>query len=350
MKNLLADIKLWREQGRQVALATVVKVYGSAPRPLGAVMAVSSGGDMAGSVSGGCVEGNVFEVAQSVLKTGRPQLLTYGIADEMAFEVIGLACGGTIQVFVEPWAEAHTRLEPYLAAEQSAALATGLAGPILGHNLLVLPDGSVFGAVGDATLTEQVRACALGLLAAQRTERLSLEAAGQPVDLFVRVYPPSPRLIVVGAVHIAVPLVTFARAVGLKTVVVDPRPVFASAERFPHADELLVRWPADALAQLALDEACYVVFLSHNEQLDNPALAVALNSPARYIGALGSRKTHARRVAALAEMGLTEDQLARIHAPIGLDLGAVGPEEIAVSIMAEIVAVRRQGHRPESRG
>jgi xanthine dehydrogenase accessory factor len=240
----------------------------------------------------------------------------------------------------------YETLKGSLQEGQLVALATIIAGPGLGGKLLIWPDGRTQGDLGSAGLNRQVIDRAIGLLAtAQESEQLSLEVAGQPVKVFVDVYPPPPRLVIVGAVHIAVPLVAFARTLGFHTIVVDARSAFATEERFGHADELIVSWPAKALEALTLDQATYVVVLSHDEKLDNPALCIALQSPARYVGALGSRKTHAKRVKALKEMGVTGEQLARIHAPIGLNLGARTPEEIALAIMAEIVAVRCGGGR-----
>ena len=347
MRDILADIVRWKEENKAVALATVVKVYGSAPRPLGAKMAVSAAGEMVGSVSGGCVEGAVVQEALAVLEEGRPRLLRFGISDEQAWDV-GLACGGTIEVFVErafptsgddPW----DAVVQSVAREEAVALATLLAGESKGRKLALWPDGRTLGSLGDAALDAAVAARARALFRAQRSERVTLTVAETPYDVLIDVFPPPPQLVIVGAVHIAIPLVTFARTLGFRTVVVDARRVFATRERFPHVDELLIGWPQDILPRLRLDESTYVVVLSHDEKLDNPALKVALEHPVRYVGALGSRKTHARRVAALRAMGVAEDAIARIHAPIGRDIGARTPEEIAVAIMAEIVAARRGG-------
>ncbi len=340
MREILPDIEQWLADGKQVALATVVKVYGSAPRPLGSKMAVSSVGDMVGSVSAGCVEGNVFQHAQEVLKTGKPKLMEYGITDEMAFEAVGLLCGGNIDVYIEPLdTEIFSILKEALTAQKLVSLATVLGGAHAGEKLLVFPDGRTAGNLG--ALTDAVCAAAIAQMKTQHTERHTFQTESGEADVFVEIYPPPQRLIVIGAVHIAMVLATFAKALGFRTIVIDPRDVFASRDRFPQVDELVVQFPADALSAIQLDEGCYLVFVSHNAEFDNPALKIALNSPARYIGALGSRRTHAKRVEALTEMGLSAAQIARIHAPIGLDLGAKGPEEIALSIMAEIIAVKR---------
>ncbi len=344
MREVLPDVERWLEAGKRVALATVAKVYGSAPRPLGAKMAVSEKAEMAGSVSGGCVESAVVQEALEVLAEGRPRLLPFGITDEQAWEV-GLACGGRIEVFVEPMTTDENRpvweaLRDALRSDRLVALATVLSGPLAGRKVLFWPDGETVGTLGDPTLEAEVRRAAAAALATQRTERLHIPTPSGETAVLLEVFPPSPKLVIVGAVHIAIPLVTMAKALGFRTIVVDARQVFATEERFGHADELRIGWPEDVLAQLPLDEGTYVVVLSHDEKLDNPALKVALQHPVRYVGALGSRKTHARRVQALRDMGLSEDQIARIHAPIGLDIGASTPEEIAVAIMAEIVAVK----------
>ncbi len=341
MHNLLPTLERWLEEEKRVALATVVKVYGSAPQPLGAKMIVSDRGEMAGSVSGGCVEGAVVQEALSVLEKERPRLLSFGISDEQAWDV-GLACGGTIEVFVEPW-EQDDLFQAWLHALQqqhSAAVATLLGDPSSGRKLLLLGDGATQGTLGDPSLDARALDALREALASQRPSRLRVPVRDAEADLFIDVFPPPPKLVIVGAVHIAIPLVTFARELGFRTYVVDARSAFATPERFPHVNELVIGWPEDVLPSIGLDESTYVVVLSHDEKLDNPALKVALSYPVRYVGALGSRKTHARRVKALKAMGVSDEALSRIHAPIGLDIGARRPEEIAVAIIAEIVAVQ----------
>lgn len=239
----------------------------------------------------------------------------------------------------ETHASIYRRFEEAVRAGRLVALATALTGPTIGTKMLIWPDGSTIGSLGEPALDRIVRERAASCFASLQPERLTVEAAAEPVELFIDVQPPPPRLWIVGAVHIAAALVTYARTLGFYTVVIDPRTAFATAERFPHADELIPRWPDVVFAEATLDESACVVVLTHDEKIDNPALAMALRSPARYIGALGSRRTHARRVAALKALGLEDAQIARIHAPIGLDIGARRPEEIALAIMAEIVAV-----------
>lgn len=235
--------------------------------------------------------------------------------------------------------EIYIRFTEAIRNRQLVALATVIAGPHLGAKLLLWPDGESLGGLGEPSLDQQVRQRANARFQDQQSERISVTTNAGAVEIFVEVHVPPPKLIIVGAVHIAIPLVTFGNALGFETIVLDARSAFATPERFQHADELIIRWPADTLAEMQLDEATYLVFLTHDEKIDNPALQLVLNSPVRYIGALGSRKTHGRRVAALKESGVEEATLARIHAPIGLDIGARRPEEIAVSIIGEIVAV-----------
>ena len=219
------------------------------------------------------------------------------------------------------------------------ALATVIRGPGIGNKLLLWPNGETLGSLGATAVDQQVRERAVTLLHAQRTERFTLNTEKEPVEIFFEVQAPPPKLIIIGAVHIAIPLVTFGKALGFHTVVLDARSAFATPERFHHADQLIIQWPADALPNIGIDENTFIVVLTHDEKIDNPALDIALRSPARYIGALGSSKTHARRVAALKAMGVTDEQIARLHAPIGLDIGARRPEEIAVAVIAQIVAV-----------
>lgn len=227
-----------------------------------------------------------------------------------------------------------------LESNQLVALATIVGGQNTGEKLLVWPDGRTQGGLGGASLDQTVLDSALGLLSGQKTARRAFEIDGEASDVFIEVFPPPPRLIVVGAVHVAIPLLRFANELGFHTTIVDPRSAFATPDRFAHADQIILQWPDDALAELNLDEGCYIAVLSHDDKLDVPALKVALSSRARYIGALGSRKTMAGRADKLREMDVNDEQLARVHNPIGLNLGGRRPEEIALAIMAEIVAAR----------
>ena len=363
VKDILPQIDQWREAGKRVALATVVQVYGSAPRPLGAKLAVSEDGAIVGSVSGGCVESATAQEALDVLSTGKPRLVSYGIADETAWEV-GLACGGTIEVFIEPLETDRDSMIHMMKTDHDyhgLALVTALGEA--NRKLLLRrtvrpgqdePDVTVLGSLGHPALDQAAIARAQDAITARRTTRLTLSIADldesrpqldqQEWDLLIDVHLPQETLVIVGAVHIAIPLVAFARQLGLRTVVIDARPIFATQDRFDHADELIRRWPDEFLAEMNLNESTYVVTLTHDEKPDTPALIRALEHPVGYVGALGSRRTHAKRMSALRAAGVTDQQIARIHAPIGLDLGGRSPEEIALAIIAEIVQTRnRQG-------
>ena len=233
-----------------------------------------------------------------------------------------------------------SQVEQAIRRQETAALVTAIRGPALGQKLFVQTDGTIDGTLGDPALDAHAVERARVAMGQQQSERFISTAQGEETELFIDVYAPPPHLIVIGGVHIAIHLVAFAKELGFRTTVVDARAAFATPDRFPHVDELIIRWPSDALAELHLTPSTYVVALTHDAKLDDPALLVALNSPARYVGALGSKKTHAKRVASLRELGATSEQIERIHSPIGLNLGARRPEEIAVSIIAEIVAVR----------
>lgn len=340
MRDVLSDIDRWRARGDPIALATVIQTWGSAPRAVGAKMAMTAAGEITGSVSGGCVEGATFETGVQVLKTARPQLLHFGVADDTAWEV-GLACGGTIEVFVEPLdGEWYAALRDCLAAERSAAAVTVVRGPeqMLGRKLLLFDDGQARETIG-AGADEWALAAARAALAAGRSERVPLPLS-EPAEIFVEVYLPSPTLVIVGGVHIAIALASLAKTLGYRTIVVDPRKAFGSQTRFPHVDRLIHAWPDEALNEIGLTRSTAVAMLTHDPKLDDPALKSVLPGPAFYVGALGSRQTQERRRQRLLAEGLTEEQLNRLHGPIGLDLGAQTPEEVALAVMAEIVAAR----------
>ena len=308
----------WHRRGRGAVLATVIQTWGSAPRGAGSQMVVDGAGQMMGSVSGGCVEGAVVLEALEALAAGQPRILTYGVSDADAFAV-GLACGGTIRVLVEPvvvWpAEALEGLVAARAAQVAVALVTDLA---TFQRQLVGPGADVAVDV-----------------------RLRADRSGVEEGRFIAVHNPALRLIVVGAVHIAQGLMAMARTCGYATVLIDPRSSFGAAARFP-GEVIDDDWPDKAMARLAPDGRTAVVTLTHDPKLDDPALAAALRSDAFYIGCLGSRRTHARRVERLAALGFTQAEIGRLHAPVGLDIGARNPAEIAVSIMAQITQVLRR--------
>jgi xanthine dehydrogenase accessory factor len=338
MRDILPDLDNWRAENKPIALATVIQTWGSSPRRAGAKMGLTPDGNITGSVSGGCVEGAVYETGVDVLRSSRPQLLHFGVADETAWEV-GLACGGSIDIFVKPLdAEIFKSLRAVLTQETPAVLATVVRGPdeFVGHEMLVEEKGTVTGSLGGA-LDKQALALARETLVQGESRRAMLS---EDVEVFLEVILPPPTLIAVGGVHITIALMALAKTLGYRTVVVDPRSAFGSEERFPNVDRLIQRWPQEAFQEIPLTRSTAVAMLTHDPKLDDPALKIALPSPAFYVGALGSKTTQAKRRQRLLEDGLTEQQLNRLHGPIGLDIGAGTPEEIAMSIMAEIVAAR----------
>ena len=335
MKDLLPLIEGWQAQGERVAVATVIRVAGSAPRPVGARMVVSSAGRMAGSVSGGCVETTVYGEMTDLLAGGPPRVLRFGITDDMIWDV-GLACGGTIDVLVQaldPALVAAFRL----AAERGRpiGLATIVKGSgAVGETALVGTDGWIVGPDDPRIVA------AMQQRLADRQEARVVQAIDDQTEVFFEPFLPRPALYIMGAVHVAIPLTRLAKELGFRVVVVDPRAKFANDERFPQADEVLVEWPDEALGHLPVDRSTYIVLLTHDPKIDEPALASALKTGAAYVGAIGSRKTHADRFERMAKWGVTAQDLQRVYAPIGLDLGASTPAEIALSIMAEVVAVK----------
>ena len=311
----------WHRTGKAVALATVVQTWGSAPRPVGSQLAISGAGEIAGSVSGGCVEGAVVVEALDALQDATPRILEYGVSDDQAFAV-GLACGGTIRVLVEPVGDG-------LTAEMLADICAARAKrrPVA----YVVDTDSwqrqlVYGGQGDLA------------------DRFRSDKSGFEGARFIAIHNPALRLGVVGAVHIAQPLMQMARLAGFDTVLIDPREAFATNDRFP-GETIVHDWPDAALGDFGLDARTGVVTLTHDAKLDDPAIIAALKSDVFYLGCLGSNRTHAKRVARLTEAGFTADEIARIHAPVGLDIGSKSPAEIAISIMAEIVQNLRQGSR-----
>jgi xanthine dehydrogenase accessory factor len=332
VKEVLSDIERWRARGEKIALATVVATRKSAPRPVGSKLAISGSGEMAGSVSGGCVESEVYGVACDVLEGARPELLSYGISDDLALTV-GLPCGGEIDVFVETVPNVLIdRLIGVVEREERAVLFTVVAGEPLGAELLVTEGGEKLGD-GPQELTEQVEE----LLRGGRNSLLDLDGG---TKVFAEVFGPPPRLFVYGAVDTGEALCKAAKLIGWKTILADARGKFATPDRIPSADELIVGWPEDALAQVQPDFQTAVVVLTHDDKFDVPAIKGALESDAFYIGALGSRRNQARRRERLLEAGLSETELERVSGPCGLDIGADSPAETALSIMAEILAVR----------
>ncbi|QMU77857.1 XdhC family protein [Streptacidiphilus sp. PB12-B1b] len=355
MRDVLDQVYPWYLAGETFALATVVRTFHSAPRQPGAAMAVSAAGTVVGSVSGGCVEGAVYEEAAEVRATGRPVLRSYGVSDDAAFEV-GLTCGGTLEVFVEAVSRRTFPELPQvmasLAAAEPVAVATAVSGGggAAGRRLVVWPDRHC-GSLGVPALDAAVAQDARGLLEQGASLLRHYGAAGQrrgeELAVFVGSFAPPPRMLVFGAIDFAAAVTDLGAFLGYRVTVCDARPVFATAGRFPHADEVVVRWPHDYLAEEAaagrIDDRTVVAVLTHDPKFDVPLLAAALRLPLAYVGALGSRRTHRDRLARLREAGLDERQLARLASPAGLDLGARTPQETAVSIAAEIVAARWGG-------
>ncbi len=309
----------WHRAGRKAALATVIETWGSAPRQAGSQLAISGEGQIMGSVSGGCVEGAVVSEALEAMEDGLPRVLTYGVSDETAFAV-GLACGGTIRILLEPVGRAlPVDLLADLVAARAAKHPVAYAVDMDSFSRALLRPGQ--DGAADARL---------------RSDMAGLETDGR----FIAPHNPPLRLIVVGAVHIAQPLVAMARACGYAPTLIDPRETFGAAERFP-GEVILDDWPDEALAALAPDARTAIVTLTHDAKLDDPAIRFALRSGAFYLGCLGSKKTHASRTARLLAAGFSEAEIARIHAPVGLDIGAKTPAEIAVSVLAQMTQVLR---------
>ena len=355
MRDVLDDLVGWWQAGETVGMGTVVATWRSAPRPAGASMLVGPDGTAVGSVSGGCVEGAVYEEAKDVVETGVPTLERYGVSDDDAFAV-GLTCGGILDVFVEPIsresfpelgevAESVERHEP-------VAVVTVVKGPDdrLGRRLVLWPDRAS-GTLGLQRLDHAVAADARGMLAAGRTGLLHVghdgERRGDDLTLFVNSFAPAARMVVFGAIDFAAAVARVGAFLGYRVTVCDARPVFATPKRFPDAHEVVVEWPHRYLQAEVdagrIDERTVLCVLTHDPKFDVPLLEVALRLPVAYVGAMGSRRTHEERLARLSEAGLSKEELARLSSPIGLDLGARTPEETAISIAAEVIAGRWGG-------
>lgn len=341
MREHTAELANWIEQDEDIAMATVVWLHGSSLRPTGSRMFVSASGAILGSVSGGCLEGAVIEECRQVLETRRSSCTRYEPAGDDAWRTVSLPCGGTVEVYVEPLREVHTEWIGAMRRGAPVALITDLTRHT---TLLVGPDGR---RTGDVSLSEYVPSS----LAAASTERIRpSEEAEDREDIFIQVFPSPPTLTIVGAVHVARELTRLAPTLGFRTRVIDPRRAFATHERFVEADELVVAWPQDALSPDELEPQDAVAILSHDAKLDLPALRIALQSEVGYIGLLGSHTTQEKRKVVLREEGVVATKLQRIHGPIGLNLGAQTPAEIALAILAEIVAVQHNqidGNRPK---
>jgi xanthine dehydrogenase accessory factor len=369
VRDILSKITPWWAAGETFGLATVVRTFRSAPRDPGAALAVSADGEVIGSVSGGCVEGAVYELSADVSGTGNPVLQTYGISDDDAFAV-GLTCGGIIDVFVEPVDQARFPELGEIAAAvergEPVAVATVIAGPGQTGGRRVIwarsdsdpgdgadgsNDGWHTGASGtlgsggrlDAAVDDDVRGMLAQGLTGIRRYGAHGERRGDELSVFVNSFAPPPRMLVFGAIDFAAAVARVGKFLGYHVTVCDARQVFATKSRFPDADEVVVEWPHRFLAGTNVDSRTVICVLTHDPKFDVPLLEVALRTPAGYIGAMGSRRTHDDRLARLREVGLTDEELAQLRSPIGLDLGARTPEETAVSIAAELIQLRWGG-------
>jgi xanthine dehydrogenase accessory factor len=351
VRDILNTITKWWDAGETFGLATVVKTFLSAPRDPGAALAVAPGGEVIGSVSGGCVEGAVYELGTEVAASGAPVLQTYGFSDDDAFAV-GLTCGGILDIFVEPVSrETFPELSEIAAAVdrgEPVAVATIVSGPgTIGARRVIWGDGRWSGSLGSERLNSAVDDDARGLLAQGvtgiRRYGADGERLGGELSVFVNSFAPPPRMFVFGAIDFAAAVARVGKFLGYHVTVCDARPVFATRARFPDADEVIVDWPHRFLAGADVDQRTVICVLTHDPKFDVPVLEVALRTPAGYIGAMGSRRTHEDRLDRLREVGLTEAELSRLRSPIGLDLGARTPEETAVSIAAELIQLRWGG-------
>ncbi len=344
MRELLGTIERWLRAGKRFAAATVLRTVGSAPQPVGTQMLIADDLQIEGAVSGGCVESAVVEIAQQVLRTGIPVVADFGVDDETAWNV-GLSCGGAIRVLVA----LHPAVDPERQSvwhALSSALQSG-EGIVWVVRLPTTEGEPVLDGVWSAhrgwiaPLPVSIPESLNTTIAEAYQQRRSMTVAEQSEEYFLDVLPPKPMLLMIGAGFPAFDLTIFGHRLGMETVLIDPRKVFANPERFPQLpDRLFHQWPSEVLPALPITEETYAVVLSHDPKIDDDALRWLLRSPARYIGALGSRKTHQKRVQRLQQQGFTEAELARIAAPIGLPIGAITPAEIAVSIIAEIVAAK----------
>jgi xanthine dehydrogenase accessory factor len=345
MRDLLLEYDQLHASGRPVGRAVVTSVWGSAPRAEGACMLATGDGTIAGSVSGGCVESAAAQEIAAVITSGTPRLVTYGVSHEKAWEV-GLACGGTIKVFVEPAVSAAVLSAA--RSEGGVVVATVIesdsASARLGASALLRESGTDDAPPGHEWIVQSVGDAARAALRKEASGAVQVAApGGGTATVFLEVFPRRPRLVIFGGVHIAMALVPLAKALGYRTIVADGRQAFLTRTRFPDADELLLAWPEEAFAKAGIDSATFICVLSHDPKFDEPALEIALRSPARYIGAIGSKKTQLARRERLRALGFSEADLARMHGPIGLDLGGRSPAETALAILAEMTLARYGG-------
>jgi xanthine dehydrogenase accessory factor len=345
MREIIDEIQSWFNKKEPFALATVTRTWSSAPRPVGTSMAVSQSGEAVGSVSGGCIEGAIYELAQEVLETGQPQSVTYGVSDDSAFSV-GLTCGGTIEIFIQHVDEKSfpnfELVANAIKKDKPIAIATLIYGQDEIGDRIVFDNKEVHGSLNSADLDHAVVEDGRGLLDQGKTRTIKIGKNGErrkdQLSIFVESYAPAPKMIVFGAIDFAAAVVRVGKLLGYHVTVCDARGLFATKKRFPDADEIVVAWPHKYLSTVAVDERTVLCILTHDPKFDVPVLEIALRTNAGYIGAMGSRRTHNDRLARLREAGMTELELSRLRSPIGLDIGARTPEETAVSIAAEIIS------------
>jgi xanthine dehydrogenase accessory factor len=345
MREIINEVLPSFNEGKPFALATVTRTWSSAPRPVGAAMAVLSSGEVIGSVSGGCVEGAIHEASLEVLATKVPQSVTYGVSDDNAFSV-GLTCGGTIELFIQYVDKEHFPDFADIAAKIESESAVGVATLVNGEGAIgsriVLTKTEANGTLGNEGLDHAALESARAFLLRGTTKTVKLGVNGEnrmdDLSIFVESFAPAPRMIIFGAIDFAAAVARIGKFMGYYVIVCDARALFATKRRFPDADEVIIDWPHRYLPTIEVDETTVICVLTHDPKFDVPVLEVALRTNAGYIGAMGSRRTHLDRLERLKEVGMTEAEIARLKSPIGLDLGGRTPEETAISIAAEIIS------------
>jgi xanthine dehydrogenase accessory factor len=343
MIDLLNQIVKFIKEEKKLAIATVIQTWGSGPRPVGSSMIISEDLEMAGSVSGGCVEGAILKSVPNILKTNTPMRVGFGVTDEEAWAV-GLSCGGQIQVFIEPFlASSEPKmwdiLRGCLSENRGAVLLTKLNDEAYEH-ILIVPDMLIDGVTSSHPVNSVLTENALRAYTERKTQTVTLEDG---TTWFAQVFPPKMKLVIVGAAHITVDLVHLAQYFGFETIVIDPRGIFAEKTQFPTPpDQLFVDWPAEVLPEMTLNAYTFAVLLTHDPKIDDQALHILLKSDVAYIGALGSKKTHEKRVKRLTNAGFSEAEISRVHAPIGMAISAKSAREIALSIVGELIKVKNQ--------
>jgi xanthine dehydrogenase accessory factor len=345
MREIIESLRSWFNSGQDFTIATVTRTWSSAPRPIGAVMAVSNTGEIVGSVSGGCVEGALFEASLEVMKNGVAKTLMYGVSDDDALQV-GLTCGGTIELFIQLINKNKfpnfIEVADAIANDLSVAIATVTSGNESIGSRIIFVDNTILGSFNNSGLDSSVKTDVSALLNQGISRTLKFGKNGErrmdDVNIFVESFAKAPRMIVFGAIDFAAAVARIGKFLGYYVIVCDARPIFATKRRFPDADEIIVSWPHKYLPTIQLDQRTAICVLTHDPKFDIPLLELALKSKAGYIGAMGSRRTHEDRLNKLREIGITESEISRLRSPIGLDLGARTPEETAVSIAAEIIS------------